>query len=625
MTDSQALLQEGLAAFRARAYDEALRAWRTLLSFEPDHPQVKELVARTETLAAEGQVVHQLKEELADLREELATTRDSRNELLLEMARVHKRYEEREARLWRMQEAREWELREALANAELQSIQFRSTESRNLSDQELLAAAENALQRPLDQQEDEHALPSSNDQDEQTALEQANEKIRVLRNELQLAHERIVELEQAVLQYEHDEKHSHESYLASPDHNVLQHAVYDALEMSEEEQAVAFDHIIAQDDEEDEEAFGFLAPAAFQAVESQRIETAQDINEDPLFGKSRKETQTTNLSDDFNSDDAPDDDFTGPLIADEVLNPPESDASTASMSRSQEGSTRNLERNVIDRNDPPTGSFDPAFRDEEDVFRGVASDDEPVVDALFDIVKEETSGMIHLASSAKQQLEPTAPSSLEAVSSSDDEENAAAMPAVDSHDEEDEAAMPAADSHDEEDEEDAPADTHPPAEEPDVEAPAAGTSSVDDKDIHALPPARPRDESIDTAEIDLHPVEDKNLADGFSDELADALSSTPEPPRLITGILPELPDIDFMEDEPEHMSPEELERRGTWIPVRHQSNVELDDPVASYLLTHIDGVSTFMELRGTVGLPPAAVDSGFRTLLGKDIIRVKQR
>src|SRR5699024_10925939 len=80
------------------------------------------LVERTEALAAEGHLVHTLKEELADLREELATTRQARNELLIEMARVHKRYQAREARLWRLQEEREWELREALAHAELSSI-----------------------------------------------------------------------------------------------------------------------------------------------------------------------------------------------------------------------------------------------------------------------------------------------------------------------------------------------------------------------------------------------------------------------------------------------------------------------------------------------------------------------
>src|SRR5699024_8096726 len=93
MTDAQTLLQEGLSAFRARAYDQALQSWRALLEIKPDNQHVLQLVERTEALAAEGHLVHSLKEELADLREELASTRQARNDLLIEMARVHKKYQ----------------------------------------------------------------------------------------------------------------------------------------------------------------------------------------------------------------------------------------------------------------------------------------------------------------------------------------------------------------------------------------------------------------------------------------------------------------------------------------------------------------------------------------------------
>lgn len=648
MTDSQALLQEGLAAFRARAYDQALRAWRTLLSFEPDHPQVKELVARTEALAAEGQIVHQLKEELADLREELATTRDSRNELLLEMARVHKRYEEREARLWRMQEAREWELREALATAELKSLDLLPPES-DASHEELALEAQQAFER--DAALEAIAVPktpattqsidATQDEDANESLRRAKDQIRTLREELSLAHERIVELEQQLLQYEHDELDGDYPGLDSNDELQLRHAVQDALFLTDEEQAIARESI-HHDPEADE--YGFIAPIAFSAVESQNIETQHQLSEDALFNFEPSETQSANtvrdddsLSSSFDplpsADDASADeaDFDGPLIADEVLNQSTSSNDTP-IERKPEGFTRNLRRDIVRADTNQTDSFQGS--PEDDALVALPAESQPVLDALVGIVIEETSGMIHVDSASSHI--PTSPPSFTAVDAdSESLEEFSNVPTSEALNEDPsragfEAVHP--DAADAADEEMAPPSFHAEdapetatLEYPSHEAAHDEAWEKQKADIAALPLARNKDDATDTAEIELQPMDDKNVADGFADELAAALDTTPEPPRLDTGIQPELPDIDFMEDEPEEMSPDELERRPTWIPVRHKENPILDDAVASYLLTHIDGVSTFMELRGTVGLPPAAVDSGFRTLLAKNIIRAKKR
>lgn len=614
MSDSQALLQEGLAAFRARAYDDALRAWRTLLEQTPDHPQVKELVARTETLAAEGQIVNQLKEELTDLREELALTRDSRNDLLLEMARLHKRYEEREAHLWRMQEAREWELREALANAELKA--FDADPNTSDLDEEALAEAASAT---LD-----HAFPPTPKRGDTSAdaeaLSNAQDQVRVLRQELQAAHERIVELEQIVFQYEHDER------------DLVGRAFED-------------NHALYMDEPD--------APAPFEALQPVRIETPV-----PAELTARGEQ----LPGDEASEDAQTSHSAAPLPQDhrddaKVETPPppveapapEDDDTLASEGRPTTQRSKSLtgdfRKDIADDARDDTGSFDPA----DDAASDLPAAGETVSDALVEGVIEETSGLFDIRSDALSARD--LPSKRAAL---DDPAETALVPEAedDPFADEDPFAELKDDAEDTRSDDEDPfaalkddvsSDTAPQSAPPlgfealgpdDATSDADATTHTGDAqeapasddapdELDALPLARSPEDASDTAEFDLQPIDDINIDDGFTNELADALSSTPRPPRIETGIQPELPELDFEDDVVEAILPEELERRATWIPVRHKADPVIENPIAQYLITHIDGVSTFMELRGTVGLPPTAVDSGFRYLLEHDIIRAK--
>lgn len=648
MSDSQALLQEGLAAFRARAYDEALRAWRTLLSFEPDHPQVKELVARTESLAAEGQMVNQLKEELDDLREELAITRDSRNELLLEMARLHKRYEEREARLWRLQEAREWELREALANAELKALEI-DPHTASLSEDELAKEIEDGI-----------AQRSTHEPIHPNELQQAREQVKLLRSELHSAHERIVELEQELFQYQHDE------------HEELQQALEENRHIFDENDEDAID-----DQQIVQELF-----VGIQAITPPRDEPAlrdapstPDDDERPRDPQSHTDTQSSRrveFSDAHeivtqSTPDAPD--FDGPLIAEDVLNR----TSTSDLHAARIANpTQNLRSNLASDIQPKTGSF-PTQSEEEllDHAEGVSTDDEPVIDALVGLVIEETSGMIHAETGERHipdtRIQPADPPNTpdaddappretpflrvkEGETVDTTREQSAPQdetPDADAYEQaaepepsilfEDALAEPPTSTtvHEEPDTDTAQTfddSTLNPLDDESNDAAQDGERAQEDatqddynQEINALPRARTSEDVSDTAEFDSHPIDDKNIAEGFMDELAEALDTTPPPPRIETGIQPELPELSFEEDDIEAILPEDLERRATWIPVRYKVDAVVEDPIAQYLLTHIDGVSTFMELRGTVGLPPAAVDSGFRHLLAKDIIRAKPR
>lgn len=126
MNDAESLLAEGLAAFRARAYADALSAWRKLLEIEPDH-QVAELVRHAEMMANDVDDVEQLHRQIDELRAELSATRSSRNELLMEMARLHQHYDEQEQRLRRAFEAKLWKLREQLADAQLATLDTKNT------------------------------------------------------------------------------------------------------------------------------------------------------------------------------------------------------------------------------------------------------------------------------------------------------------------------------------------------------------------------------------------------------------------------------------------------------------------------------------------------------------------
>lgn len=604
MSNSQALLQEGLAAFRARAYDDALRAWRTLLESTPDHPQVKELVARTEALAAEGQLVNQLKEELTDLREELALTRDSRNDLLLEMARLHKRYEEREARLWRMQEAREWELREALASAELKASDD-DPHTAALDEEELAAAAGSSL--------DHHFEPkpkhSREPHEESEALNTAREQVRVLRHELHMSHERIVELEQQLFQYEHDER------------DLLGQALED-------------NHALFMDDPGDDER------VPFEALQHAHVEATVP----PELAAPAETTDEETAR-----EDAPHEDSETSSDADETSDDETSDPDKRPTTQRSASLTGDFRKDIADDARADTGSFIPADNDPVDLPTRADS----VTDALVEDLIEETSGIFDLHTGTRSARAPSndheafePPSDDPLIPGVEDDPFAALKddePPTHGDDDDPFAAFkddePNDALNDDTAKDDAanesippltfeavgpeasPSDTGGPQHTAEPQAAPTGDSAPDD--IAALPLARGQQDAFDTAEFDLQPIDDKNVGDGFTDELADALSSTPRPPRIETGIQPELPELDFEDDVIEAILPEELERRATWVPVRHKASPVIEDPIAQYLITHIDGVSTFMELRGTVGLPPAAVDSGFRYLLEHDIIRAK--
>lgn len=603
MTDAQTLLQEGLSAFRARAYDQALQAWRALLEIEPKNQQVIQLVERTETLAAEGQLVHSLKDELADLREELAATRQARNELLMEMARVHKRYQAREARLWRLQEEREWELRDALARAEL--VNFTAT-----SDEDAPPSEESTLNT-------QHELTEN-------ALQEAHAHIGRLREALEDAHARIDALEQDTSANVADArepfdplpgKSSGSSTPPSDDDTPAADGIQPSQPSSSASEPTAKRADTAANPHTQAAETDKNSPSTQTAdkVPDAPADIADDTSTDaekdaprktptPYRHLTQKHTQTSHTltvgrsfleTDEHEIEDA----FAGPLISDEWLQdsgtdeaPPVPDALVHIVRKANQ--PEDAPGNGEDV--PATGSQD----DSSSMPRGAAPS--PASQTSADADTEP-------ASTASEQSTSGAPSTLG--------NGTPPLPA-------DEVREPTEEAHAED------AANH-------VKPTPPSSSSLSSKPSKpSMPPRAPQDAPVtessrgnipDTAKIDAEPMDDKNLADGFADELTSALGSTPAPPRLFTGVQPELPDFDILEDAPEKMAPEDLDKYPTAIPVRHTTSKELDDPIARYLLTHVDGVSTFMELRGTVGLPPAAVDRGFRILLAHDVIRVQHQ
>lgn len=624
MTDAQTLLQEGLSAFRARAYDQALQAWRALLEIEPHNQQVLQLVERTEALATEGHLVHSLKEELADLREELASTRQARNDLLMEMARVHKRYQAREARLWRLQEEREWELRDALARAELSSFATSPKEDADA------APSDPSSLNP------EHELTKN-------ALQEAHAHIQRLRKSLDEAHERISALEE----------HADHTHL---EHHDLHHADPSAHpSASEETIKETVDKDITGDTQEDQPADTIpsavdpfipeISPSGDPAQESTRASEniAPHASSEPQETPAAKRSDTAaNPHTHDDGEDARRSSHTRPshAIADDGEEPSRKTPSPyrqPSPKHTQTSHTLAASRALYEQDESHE-------EDDEHSFAGPLIDDLWLQEDTQDIVAEPVPDeLVHIV--RQVNASPTETASPDALETSQ-EDTSGSTPDVS-------LASTLDEGHNQEDTDDPPATNEEslPSDSTSSGAPSTlgnGTPPLAPQDVSEdtlsrtslpskpnAPPAAPIAEKTapesgrrnipDTAKIDAEPMDDKNLADGFADELTSALGSTPAPARLFTGVQPELPDMDILEDEPEKMAPEDLDKFPTAIPVRNKINQELEDPIARYLLTHVDGVSTFMELRGTVGLPPAAVDRGFRILLAHDVIRVQHQ
>lgn len=617
MTNAQTLLQEGLSAFRARAYDQALQAWRALLEIEPNNQQVIQLVERTETLAAEGQLVHSLKEELADLREELATTRQARNELLMEMARVHKRYQAREARLWRLQEEREWELRDALARAELSSF----TDTPNDNDPSNDASALNTQQELT-----------------QNALTEAHAHIERLRHALDQARTQIDALEQ--------DQHAK---------NAPQHAPIppDAEQNDVEQPAIGPPNLPAN------------SPLPNQAIADTTTPTHDPIHDDRPKRADTAANQHTHASENDkpssarqHTHDAP----PSPIVDSDLDSDSDTPKSTArktptpyrysAQKHTQTSHTLTVGRSFLETDEHPLEDTfaGPLISDEwlQESTDAIKNETDHVPDALVHIVQSATPPLQpeHTAPSSDPQLNDEIPSQIDGATNLTPDDtpdtkpaphaptNDAAppnqrtsdapstlgngtppLPQEDLNEPTDDAALQTPQTPTQPDKPDTPA-------QPDKPAPSDKPSTTSSKAL-VIEPARRN--IPDTAKIDAEPMDDKNLDEGFADELTSALGSTPAPPRLFTGVQPELPDFDILDDAPEKLAPEDLDKYPTAIPVRHTTHQDLDDPIARYLLTHVDGVSTFMELRGTVGLPPAAVDRGFRILLAHDVIRVQHQ
>lgn len=601
MTDAQTLLQEGLSAFRARAYDQALQSWRALLEIEPENQHVLQLVERTEALAAEGHLVHSLKEELADLREELASTRQARNELLIEMARVHKKYQAREARLWRLQEAREWELRDALAHAELSNLSP-SSDNDDTSDAQ-------------------HRLTTN-------ALEEAHAHIRRLRDALDEAHQRIDALERA------QDPSAHSDDASTPPAPPTESA--EPTKERTRRDTANTPHPPAFDSEEDADSDESSEGKTTQTRPSRTL--PEDEVDDPATddaaedyaprGTSHTHTQTSHTlraerglfeTGQEQAVETTTDDFDGPLISDEWLQESENDSDDASQDAPIQDALVDIVRDASSEdahpapnddaqraasNETVTASADDSDEDEPTTEHPIATeDDAPDTDA------SEAPRVAERPSPPTQRAAPVPPAPIEDDADTDTDD--APDEDTDEDAEEDTAAVATPQNDDAQGTSDAPS------------APQAPPPAPTDEDTSADAAKDARSNIPDTAKIDAEPMDDKNIADGFADELTSALGSTPAPPRLFTGVQPELPDMDILDQEPQKMRPEDLEKYPTSVPVRHKSNPEIDDPIARYLLTHVDGVSTFMELRGTVGLPPAAVDRGFRILLAHDVIRVQ--
>src|SRR5690625_1046122 len=616
MTDAQTLLQEGLSAFRARAYDQALQAWRALLDIEPDNQQVLQLVERTEALAAEGQLVHSLKEELADLREALAATRQARNDLLMEMARVHKRYQAREARLWRLQETREWELRDALARAEL-------------------AAFESAAQPEEIQQTEANAIDPDAHELTQNALQEAHAHIQRLRNALDEAQERIHALEK-------QQEGAAQTRIAPAFETEAQTAsdAPGSIETPDSASTDAPATEVPADAAAQETAPAADTPSERGAQEPAATQSSPDVSaQDSEAPPPASETASRRTHTDAN-----------PHTQTEERRPTNTRPSYALLDDGQEPSRktptpyRQLSAKHTQTSHTLTVSraFDEHDQDAEDTFGGPLIADEwlhdpnqdakdaPIADELVDIVRqanapipsEEPDAAAAAPSDAGTETPASDPSADELLATNDDgvDEDLGEEHATMEHLVPPEALEIESPSTD-------PVQEIAPARTPEPPKSASAAPPIKPAPPQAPPaPAEGTRANIpDTAKIDPTPMDDKNIADGFADELTSALGSTPAPPRLFTGVQPELPDMDILENEPEKMAPDDLDKYPTAIPIRHKLNPQLDDPIARYLLTHVDGVSTFMELRGTVGLPPAAVDRGFRILLAHDVIRVQHQ
>lgn len=557
MTEAQALLQEGLAAFKARAYNDALRAWRALLNLEPDNTQVRDLVSRTEALAAEGQVVNLLREELADLRAELASTRESRNELLLEMARIHRRYEEREARLWRAQEAREWELREALAKAELQQVQGFSSEKEVEYD---------ALQM----------------------------QVASLRNELSNAHARIVELEQKLGAEAHvptefdgipedagDEDLFFGGLIDDTDERDIPRSTWDSSPND------AFIGLTSAEDE---------APAPIETQEDSRpiTTTARPLSptndwpltdNEPAFTRLERTSTSSQPAPVF----APEEPLIEPVISD---NHESFDVLVSAVTA--EGRLQSPATSAELKADP----FEAAEETiEEDVPSLISLEESVGFEEIEELSNDSTNELAN-----EETLE--APEQFEALFDFSAIEESSL----------DETIV--------EEEQPSNENTNEQSSEEAIEA--ISQVSAEDREIIDSLQASTSERSSDTAEYTDETLNDENLIEGFSDGLASALGDTPDPPRLETGIVPILPDLSFDLEEEEDIYVHELHGKSTWIPVVCNKRPDDISAIASYLISHIDGVSSFAELRGTVGLPAEAVDKGFLELIAAGALRARR-
>lgn len=531
MTNAHTLLEEGLSAFRTGAYQQALQSWRELLQKDPNNAKVKQLVARTEALAQESQTIRHLRDEIVDLREQLAKTRNAKNELLVQLAQVHEHYQEREAKLWKRQQQRDWEIREALAHQELAAL---------------------GIVAPIPT-----LLPQDNDAEEPDALLLANTRIRELENELRqlqlkgtqhhqtneeapsAAHVKFQDEPPAI-----DTPASEDAALETIPHHDDTTTTQDVPDASTDPKQVAEDT---------------TEPSTNEAIDdaSQAFTLVDDDDLDDF-------TLTAEQDDEPAEDLSPQNDA---LLAhnwfDAEDDEPQDDPPSSSRPRT---ATHNIPYGII-----PTPDDLDSSKDDEQERTSIA--DESYTegsDLLVTLVAQQTSPSV---TQEEPQPQPDNDNNEDGVESNDL---------------------------------------------------AASQDEDEDNVSQALPPLPHHEREIpDTAKIDLDPEHRSALGDSPSDDLTTALESTPQPPRLFTGVQASLPNVDILDEEPQQIVPDDLDRYATSIPVLHKKNANISDPIATYLLTHIDGVSTFMELRGTVGLPSSAVDRGFKILIAQDVIRVR--
>ena len=723
MSDIHRSLEEGLAALEARDYGRAASCWRAVLAIDPDHVRARQLLAELESLGAlpddeadPGELAR-LQAEVDDLREELELTRESRNDLLVEVARLHRRYQQREAKLLRMRDAREQALRDRAerlpaspspataadvpaptAAGDAATVAALATERERAARAELLLASEREraakLQGALEAARQTPATTTSDEPELRELL--AHERLQNQELAAALVRARLMrptaplDAESSATGPAATGQAMAGQAMAGQAASVSATGTADAasLAMTQRETIARLQDdlararigerlVLGERDVALAELRDLLEEAAVEGLVSPPTR-GPDVRPDDPFSAV---TSPTPHGDPLGGDDhsvAPvelDPGFdTSPTPRTGEPSEPASipqgalDPGFDAAPRPTTGST------AVHQPEPATVELDPGFETTPSTSRlpstSLESDPEFLaeVDAGLADVFAGSSQQAERAEAERAEAERAEAERAEAERAEAERaeaeraeaeraeaeraeaeraaEAAAAAAPANGESEKREDSGPrtvsfsfSAEDFSDEPEAGEPVDlgelsepvltSEPPAETTggSSERGHTGTSTpaiaaTNGEPTREQPPVP--DESFELSQ-GMEWYAEQRAARAADSALESLLEDTPEPPRLITGMMPALPDLDLLDDVVVDLPADKLEDNVDMVPVRNAERLDAAvSPVASYLLTHIDGASSFRELVALVGLPQRAVYDGFRELLRERVIQARR-